>query len=182
VSVVTPNHSWVVMGVSGSGKTEVGRRLAARLQRDFIEGDAFHPPQNIAKMSAGIPLNDEDRHEWLLALQQQLRHAAQAGKAVVLSCSALKRRYRDLLREGDPKLFFVHLHGERSLLAERMQQRHGHFMPTAMLDSQLATLEPPQADERFIVVDIHETPQQIVDRIIAQCGTLPDCSTQVSRA
>jgi gluconokinase len=162
-------HSWVVMGVSGSGKTEIGRRLAARLQLEFIEGDAFHPPQNIAKMSAGTPLTDEDRQEWLLLLQQKLRQAALAGKAVVLTCSALKRRYRDLLRAGDPHLLFVYLHGERALLEERMHRRQGHFMPASMLESQLATLEPPQADERFIAVDISGTPEQIVQRIIADC-------------
>jgi gluconokinase len=174
----TPAHSWVVMGVSGSGKTEIGRRLAERLQLDFIEGDAFHSPQNIAKMSAGTPLTDEDRHEWLLALQQQLRQAAHTGMAVVLSCSALKRRYRDLLREGDAGLVFVLLHGERALLAERMHQRRGHFMPASMLDSQLRALEAPQADEHVIAVEISETPEQIVDRIIAQCHALPYCSAR----
>jgi gluconokinase len=180
--IATPAHSWVVMGVSGSGKTEIGRRLAARLQLDFIEGDAFHPPQNIARMSAGTPLTDEDRRAWLLALQQQLGQAAQAGKAVVLSCSALKRGYRDLLREADHGLLFVYLHGEHALLAARMHQRRGHFMPANMLDSQLAALEPLQRDERFIAVDIAETPEQIVDRIIAQCNALPDCSAQALRA
>lgn len=166
---IKPRQSWVVMGVSGSGKTEIGRRLAERLHLDFIEGDAFHSPQNIAKMSAGTPLTDEDRHEWLLRLREKLQQAAQAGKAVVLTCSALKRRYRDLLREGDPDLLFVYLHGERALLASRMQMRRGHFMPVGMLDSQLAAFEPPQADERFITLDIRETPEQIVDRIVALC-------------
>jgi gluconokinase len=163
-------HSWVVMGVSGSGKTEIGRRLAARLQLDFIEGDAFHSPRNVEKMSHGTPLTDEDREEWLLTLQQQLRRAAHAGKAVVLSCSALKRRYRDLLRAGDPDLVLVYLHGERALLEQRMHLRQGHFMPASMLDSQLATLEPPQSDERFIAVDIGDTPEQIVQRIVTQCS------------
>jgi gluconokinase len=179
---VKPVRSWVVMGVSGSGKTEIGRRLAERLHLDFIEGDAFHPPQNIAKMSAGMPLGDEDRYEWLLRLQQQLRQAAQAGKAVVLTCSALKRRYRDLLREGNPDLLFVHLHGDRDLLASRMHTRSGHFMPASMLDSQLATFEPLQADERFITLDVRETPEQIVDRIVAACDAAVDDSSRVSPA
>jgi len=175
-------HSWVVMGVSGSGKTEIGRRLAQRLQLDFIEGDAFHPPQNIAKMSAGSPLTDEDRREWLLLLQERLRQAALAGKAVVLSCSALKRRYRDLLRAADPHLLFVYLHGERALLEQRMHGRRGHFMPAAMLDSQLATLEPPQADEHFIAVDIRDTPERIVQCIVARAGAETDGTLRASRA
>ena len=160
-------QSWIVMGVSGCGKSEIARRLAARLGIDFIEGDHFHPPANIEKMAAGIPLTDADRHGWLLRLQQQLRQAAAAGRAVVLSCSALKRRYRDLLRAGDPDAIFIHLYGERALIAARMRQRHGHFMPSAMLDSQLTTLEPPQQDERFLQVDIRPPPDAIVDRILA---------------
>jgi len=168
---VHPPRSWVVMGVSGSGKTEIARRLAARLRLECIEGDAYHPPENIAKMSAGIALDDEDRGEWLLLLQRKLRQAAEAGQPVVLACSALKRRYRDVLRDGNPDLIFLFLHGDRELLASRMQQRRGHFMPSAMLDSQLATLEPPQADERFLQLDIRLTPDEIVDRIVAFCAS-----------
>jgi len=165
--------SWVVMGVSGSGKTEIARRLAARLQSECIEGDEFHPAENIAKMSAGVALDDEDRRVWLLLLQGKLREAADAGQPVVLACSALKRRYRDVLRAGNPDLIFLFLDGDRALLASRMQQRRGHFMPTAMLDGQLAALEPPQADERFLRLDIRQTPDEIVERVVAFCAALP---------
>lgn len=160
------------MGVSGSGKTEIARRLAARLQLACIEGDDYHPPENIAKMSAGVALDDEDRRAWLLLLQHKLREAADAGLSVVLACSALKRRYRDVLRGGNPDLIFLFLDGDRALLASRMQQRRGHFMPSAMLDGQLAALEPPQADERFLRLDIQLTPDQIVERIVAFHATL----------
>jgi gluconokinase len=153
------------MGVAGSGKSEIGKRLATRLQRKYVEGDDYHPQQNLDKMAAGIPLTDADRHAWLLALQQILRQAASEGRAIVLSCSALKRRYRDLLREGDPISTFVHLQGERSLIAARMRSRTGHFMPIDLLDSQFRDLEPLQPDEAGIVVEIDKDPDRIVDEI-----------------
>ncbi len=158
---------WVVMGVSGCGKSEVGRRLAAALGASFIEGDQFHPPQNVAKMSAGIPLDDADRGGWLLRLQAEIAAARAAGTPLVLACSALKRRYRDLLREGDPGLRFAHLDGTRATLAARLDGRAGHFMPASLLDSQLRDLEPLQDDEAGLRLDIGATPQQLSDAIAA---------------
>lgn len=157
---------WVIMGVSGSGKSEVGSRLAVRLGVAYFEGDSAHPAANIAKMAAGIPLDDSDRHDWLLLLQARIHDAAIHGQGLVLSCSALKRRYRDLLRKGDPDLVFVHLHGERELIALRMQARAGHFMPVGLLDSQLCDLEPLAADERGIQLDIMNPPEVLVERAI----------------
>lgn len=155
------------MGVSGCGKSAVGRVLAQRLGVSYVEGDDYHPPANIEKMSAGIPLDDEDRTGWLMVLQARVRHAKEEGRGMVLSCSALKRRYRDLLRGGDPDLVFLHLAGSRALIAERMQARSNHFMPLELLDSQFLDLEPLQPDERGIAVSIVLTPEQIVDEALA---------------
>ncbi|MDC7716577.1 gluconokinase [Vogesella sp. DC21W] len=158
----------VVMGVCGSGKSEVGRRLAAELGARFVEGDDFHPPANVARMEAGIPLTDDDRGQWLQALRSQLQQAQVAGEGVVLSCSALKRRYRDLLRDGCPGLAFVYLKGERALIEARMRARQGHFMPLALIDSQLADLEPPQAEEGAIEVDIRLPVAELVAGVVAR--------------
>jgi gluconokinase len=163
---------WVVMGVSGCGKSEVGRRLAARLGVDHVEGDSDHPPANIAKMAAGIPLDDSDRQGWLLVLQERIREAAAAGRGLVLSCSALKRRYRDLLRAGDPDLVFVHLHGDRELIASRMRARPGHFMPVKLLDSQFADLELLGADERGLQLNIKDTPDELVEQAVRYFSSL----------
>jgi gluconokinase len=157
---------WVVMGVSGCGKSEVGRRLAERLGLLHVEGDADHPPANIAKMAAGTPLGDSDRQGWLDLLRQRISDAAAKGTGLVLSCSALKRRYRDLLRAGDPDLFFLHLNGDRDLIAGRMQTRANHFMPVALLDSQFRDLEPLQEDENGVTVDIRFPPQALVEQAI----------------
>lgn len=157
---------WVVMGVSGCGKSEIGARLAAALGLPFLEGDSFHPPENVAKMSAGIPLNDEDRAGWLQTLRAQISAARERGEGLVLSCSSLKRRYRDLLRSGDPALRFAHLSGERSVIEQRMHARPGHYMPPSLLDSQLRDLEPLQADEAGLRLDLTEPPQQLVDTIL----------------
>jgi gluconokinase len=158
---------WVVMGVSGCGKSAIGTALAAALNIPFVEGDAFHPAANVAKMSAGIPLDDEDRAAWLLLLQAQIAAAKQAGTGLVVSCSALKRRYRDLLRAGDPALYFVHLDGERELIASRLRNRAGHFMPPALLESQLRDLEPLQADEAGLRLDVADTPAQLLAQLLA---------------
>ncbi len=158
---------WVVMGVSGSGKSTVGRQLASQYQVPYVEGDAFHPPANVAKMSAGQPLTDEDRVDWLRALQSQIRAARDKDAGLVVSCSALKRVYRDLLREGDPALRFAHLQGPRDLIAERMSARQDHYMPPVLLDSQLAALEPLGADEQGIHLDIRHAPDQLVTTILA---------------
>lgn len=157
---------WVVMGVSGCGKSTVGHALADAHGVVYVEGDAFHPPANVAKMSAGQPLTDEDRADWLRALQDQIRGAREKNAGLVVSCSALKRRYRDLLREGDPALRFAHLHGPRDLIAERLSARRDHYMPPLLLDSQLATLEPLGADEEGINLDIRHAPAQLVMEIL----------------
>ena len=155
---------WVIMGVSGCGKSTIGSALARRLAVPFLEGDAFHPDNNVAKMSAGVPLDDEDRAGWLQALAAEIRRARQQGKGLVLSCSALKRRYRDRLRRAGT-LQFVHLAGQRELIAERMQQRTDHYMPPSLLDSQLGILEPLQDDEAGMVLDITLAPSTLVERI-----------------
>jgi len=161
---------WVVMGVSGCGKSTVGRELADARGAAYVEGDAFHPPANVAKMSAGQPLDDDDRADWLRALQQQIRGARERNVNLVVSCSALKRRYRDLLREGDPALRFAHLHGPRDLIAERLSARRDHYMPPLLLDSQLAALEPLEQDEMGINLDIRQAPAQLVNEILASEG------------
>jgi len=159
---------WVVMGVSGSGKSVLGARLAAALDAPFVEGDAFHPAQNVARMAAGIALTDADRAPWLAELAARIKAAAEAGAPLVLACSALKRRYRDLLRSGDPDLRFVHLTGDPAVLATRMGQRPGHFMPVSLLESQLRDLEPLAPDEHGIVLDIAATPDEQVAAVLAQ--------------
>jgi len=160
------NLRWVVMGVSGAGKSVIGARLAAELGVPFLEGDSFHPVENVAKMSAGIPLNDEDRAGWLQALRGEISAARERGEGLVLSCSSLKRRYRDLLRSGDPELRFIHLHGGRDILEQRMRTRPGHYMPASLLDSQLRDLEPLQADEAGVRLDLTQSPQQLVSTIL----------------
>jgi carbohydrate kinase (thermoresistant glucokinase family) len=158
----------VVMGVAGCGKSTVGARLAERLGVPFLDGDSLHPRSNIDKMAAGMPLDDDDRAPWLAEIGRRLS-ASDAG--LVIACSALKRSYRDIIRDGDPHAVFVHLQGTRELLNERMKARPGHFMPVALLDSQLATLEPLEADEPGIEVDIALP----VDHIIAHTlAALPE--------
>ncbi len=156
------------MGVSGCGKSTVGRQLAAALGVGFVEGDTLHPPRNVALMAAGTPLTDEDRADWLRTLARLLEDAAASGQGLVVSCSALRRSYRDLLRSGAPGLRFVHLHGSPALLAERLQSRAGHYMPASLLQSQLDTLEPPGADEDPIVLDIAQAPAALVAAALAQ--------------
>lgn len=153
------------MGVCGCGKSEVGRGLAAALGMRFLEGDAYHSTANVAKMAAGIPLTDADRADWLQRLQDELSAARAGGAGVVLACSALKRRYRDLLRAADPELRFAHLAGPRELIAERMQSRTAHYMPLSLLDSQLRDLEPLAADEAGVLLDIGNPPAVLVEHI-----------------
>jgi gluconokinase len=155
------------MGVCGSGKSTVGAALAEQLGATFLEGDAFHPPANVTRMAAGVALTDSDREGWLQALSQRLVAAQREGHGVVLSCSALKRSYRDALRAQTPQLSLVYLSGARALLAERMAGRSGHYMPPSLLDSQLATLEPPQADERALTLDIANAPAHLVQTALA---------------
>lgn len=156
---------WVVMGVSGCGKSTIGAALAQALGLPFLEGDAFHPPGNVAKMSAGNPLDDSDRAGWLQALAAEIGGARERGTGLVLSCSALKRRYRDTLRQADPALRFVHLQGPASLIAERMARRTDHYMPPSLLESQLRDLEALQDDEAGIRLDITLPPEVLVARI-----------------
>ena len=163
------NDGWVIllMGVSGCGKTSVGEALASRLGCPFYDGDDFHPPENKEKMSRGNPLDDEDRLPWLRELKKLIRtHLARNERAVV-ACSALKKGYRDLLRNGNPGLAFVYLRGEYRLILERMRQRKDHFMKTEMLRSQFDVLEEP-GDEEALTPDILMDTDHIVESIIEQ--------------
>jgi gluconokinase len=157
----------VVMGVSGSGKSTVGGVLAGRLGWPLAEGDDFHPAENVAKMAAGHPLDDNDRGPWLARIREWMDAQESEGRSGIVTCSALKRRYRDVLRDGE--VTFVYLHGTREQLLARLTARQGHFMPASLLDSQLADLEPPGPDERAIRVDIGATAavqaQTILDKI-----------------
>ncbi len=151
----------VVMGVSGCGKSTVGRELADALGMPYLEGDAFHSPQNVARMAAGVALTDDDRQGWLRTLAERIGAALREGHGIVLSCSALKRSYRDLLRTQAPELRFVHLTGAPELLAQRVTMRQHPYMPASLLQSQLATLEPPGADERALTLDIARPPHEL---------------------
>lgn len=153
----------LVMGVSGSGKTTIGALLAGRLGWTYADADDFHPPANVAKMRAGKPLTDEDRRSWLEAIAAWIRR--QKGPAVV-TCSALKRKYRDVLRAGHDNERLVYLEGSRELIGRRLAARHGHFFPQRLLDSQFADLEPPQADEDPLIVSIDQPPNAVADEII----------------
>jgi gluconokinase len=153
----------VVMGVSGVGKTTIARLLAERIDAPFAEGDDFHSAANVAKMSAGTPLEDADRWPWLAAIGGWLRERQTAGTGGVVTCSALRRAYRDVLRAAAPGVFFVHLDGSEELVAERMGERSGHFMPQKLLRSQFATLEPLESDEDGTVVDVGGTPEELAD-------------------
>jgi gluconokinase len=164
-------HVVVVMGVAGTGKTTIGPLLAARLGVPYAEGDDFHPPANIAKMSAGTPLDDDDRRPWLDAIGAWAHE--RAGHGGVVSSSALKRVYRDRLRAAAPGVVFLHLTGDRALIERRMTERKGHFMPTALLDSQFATLQPLGDDEAGVAVDVSGSPEEITERAVAALRALP---------
>jgi gluconokinase len=162
---------YVVMGVAGSGKTVIGAALAQALGIEFVEGDQYHSAENVERMSRGVPLTDDDRARWLRSLAGRIRDAKGAGTGLVISCSALKRSYRDILRAEASDLRFVFLKGERALIAERLAGRRGHFMPPSLLDSQLATLEEPSPDENSWVCDIRNSPQEIVVALVANAST-----------
>ena len=157
----------VIMGVSGCGKSTVGQQLASHFKCDFLEGDSLHSQQNLALMAAGTPLSDEDRAAWLDAIAQLLSDFPH-DKGLMVSCSALKRIYRDRLRLASPVLRFVHLQGDRGVLATRLLGRQGHFMPPSLLDSQLDILEPPGADENAMSINIAKTVSSIVESIAGQ--------------
>ena len=159
-----PKPVLVVMGVSGCGKSTVAALLAGRLDWPFAEGDDFHPAANVAKMHSGHPLDDEDRRPWLAKVAAWIDERLAQRSGGVVTCSALKRKYRDVLRRDG--VLFVYLHGTREQIARRMAARHGHFMPVALLDSQFDDLEEPGSDEDAIRVDIGKTPSEIADEIV----------------
>lgn len=163
-----PPCALVLMGVSGSGKSTIADRLAARLDWRFEDGDGFHPPGNVAKMSAGQPLTDDDRRPWLQAIADEIDRVSRQGERLVVACSALKRAYRDILSHGRKDVRFVFLNGSYELIASRLAARKGHFMPPGLLASQFKTLEPPDTSEHPVTVSIDAPVETIVDDIIHQ--------------
>jgi gluconokinase len=166
----------VVMGVSGSGKSTIADKLAERLDWGFEDGDRFHPASNVAKMSAGQPLTDEDRWPWLRAIAEEIDRVCEAGEQAVIACSALKRAYRDILVHERNDVRIVYLDGTQQLVADRLSQRKGHFMPPGLLASQFKTLEPPEQNENPVTVSIDASVDAIVDDIIRQLGLHPAAS------
>ena len=156
----------VVMGVAGSGKSSLMAALAARLGWPTLEGDSLHPPENVRKMAAGIPLTDDDRGPWLEAISAWIGDRERARESSIVTCSALRRRYRDVLRRGHPWVWFVHLDVPREVLSSRIGARVGHFMPPSMLESQLEALEPLGRDEPGTTIAALEPPTQLAERII----------------
>jgi gluconokinase len=161
----------IVMGVSGSGKSTIGERLADRLGWTYEDGDSYHPPGNVAKMHAGHPLTDDDRWPWLKAIADAIDRETAAGQRMVIACSALKRAYRDVIVHGRDDVRIVYLKGSRELIARRLKARKGHFMPPDLLDSQFATLQEPTANEGAIVVDIDASIEAIVDDIMRRLAS-----------
>jgi gluconokinase len=161
---------YVVMGVSGCGKTVIGSALARSLGVEFVEGDDFHPEDNVKRMASGIALTDEDRTPWLQSIAARLRTAKYAGAGLVVSCSALKRSYRDVLRAEAGELRFIFLKGKRALIAERLAGRSGHFMPPSLLDSQFAALDEPAPDEGAWECDVRESPAELVAALVARAS------------
>lgn len=157
----------IVMGVSGSGKSTIASQLSVALDVRFIDGDDLHPRTNVEKMATGVPLTDEDRYPWLQQIAETAANYTHHGLSAVIVCSALKRAYRDIIRQASDRCVFLFLDGDRALLAERMQSREGHFMKADMLDSQLATLERPQDDEKDVIrMPVTLTPAEIVTQTV----------------
>ena len=175
----TPHHALIVMGVSGSGKSTIAAALAERLQWTFRDGDSFHPASNVAKMSAGQPLTDEDRWPWLQAIADEIARTIQDGGRLIVACSALKRVYRSKLTGERDDVTFVYLDGSRELILSRLGARKDHFMPTTLLDSQFVTLEPPAPDENAITVPIDGDVGSIVSDITGKLA--PDMSARTKR-
>ena len=167
-SAATPRRL-VVMGVSGCGKSTIAQLLATRLEYRFLEGDDLHSTANVAKMASGIALNVADRLPWLRAIAREMREPPSRG-GIVVACSALTRRYRDVLRDGDTSTYFVLLDGDSDVLRARVVARHHSFMPASLLDSQLATLEPLGDGEVGVRVDFDQSPEEIVDDVLEHLG------------
>ncbi|MDX6207056.1 MAG: gluconokinase [Frankiales bacterium] len=170
----------VVMGVSGSGKTSVAAELVARTGWVFAEGDNFHPPANVEKMRDGHPLTDEDRWPWLRTIAEWIGQNERAGQNAVVTCSALRRVYRDRLRDGHPSVWFAHVSVAEAVLSERLEHRRGHYMPPSLLSSQLATLEPLQPDEPGVTVVAESSPGAVAKRILAELADF-DARAQTAR-
>jgi gluconokinase len=170
---------FVVMGITGSGKSTVGAALARALGISFVEGDDYHPPENVRRMTSGIPLTDDERTVWLHALADRIRQANDSGSGLVVACSALKRSYRDVLRAGAPGPQFVFLKGPRELITGRLAGRRGHFMPASLLESQIATLEEPASDEHAWVCDV-TTPVEEIVAALAERASQSDSSRSSS--
>jgi carbohydrate kinase (thermoresistant glucokinase family) len=162
----------VLMGVSGCGKSTIAALLAGRLGWQFAEGDDFHPPQNVQKMHGGHPLTDEDRWPWLAKIGEWIDEQLAAGRPGIVTCSALKRKYRDVLRRDE--LVFVYLRGSHEQIADRLAARQGHYMPAALLDTQFADLEVPESDERAVTVDIGAPPVRLADEIVTRLGLVAE--------
>ncbi len=169
---MTRSMQLVVMGVSGSGKSTVAALLASRTGCALADGDDFHTASSIARMAAGSPLDDSLRAPWLAAIASWLAERAAGGECAVVSCSALTRAYREVLRGGGPDVCMVHLAGPQDLVAQRLATRQGHFMPLELLDSQYAVLEPLDTDEPGITVDLAHTPEQIADEVLRALGPI----------
>lgn len=166
-------HAIIVMGVSGSGKSSVGEKIAEDLGLPFVEGDALHPTSNVEKMSKGIPLTDEDRMPWLDHIGETMGASLAKGEGIIVSCSALKRIYRERLRSAvGGNLYFVYLEGSKELLTDRMGHRKGHFMPASLLESQLQTLEVPTGEEGVVTVDIDDTIEDIAAKALKALAAL----------
>jgi gluconokinase len=163
----------LLMGVAGSGKTVIGRLLADRLGMPFLDADDLHSAENVLKMRLGRPLTDTDRAPWLQAVAGEIARTTVDGRGMVVACSALKRAYRDRLRVAALGLRLVHLAGPPSLIRRRLEARTGHFMPANLLEDQLATLEPPEADEQPLVIDLALPPDEIVERVVAALTPAP---------
>ncbi|MEO3779381.1 gluconokinase [Micromonospora sp. B11E3] len=171
-----PTRHVVVMGVSGAGKTTVAREISELTGMTFADADAFHTEEHVALMRAGIPLDDEARWPWLRRLSAWMADRCAEGVSTVLACSALKRSYRDVLRQGPPSLDFVHLDGPVEVIRERMAARAGHYMPASLLESQLATLEPHGPDESVVVLGVSGTPGELAAAAVARLGLRPAMS------